>query len=55
MVVILAGATGTWLPEEAMPKPMVGKQHGWQPMDTRREKHPLQNLWATGHAPWEVW
>jgi glucose-1-phosphate cytidylyltransferase len=27
----------------------------WQPMDTLREKHILQELWARGEAPWKVW
>ena len=27
----------------------------WQPMDTLREKNLLENLWATGKAPWKVW
>jgi glucose-1-phosphate cytidylyltransferase len=27
----------------------------WQCMDTLREKHVLERLWATGHAPWKVW
>jgi glucose-1-phosphate cytidylyltransferase len=27
----------------------------WQPMDTLREKRVLEDLWATGHAPWKVW
>ena len=27
----------------------------WQPMDTLREKNLLQDLWATGNAPWQVW
>jgi len=27
----------------------------WQPMDTLREKHYLEELWASGHAPWKVW
>ncbi len=30
--------------------------HGfWQPMDTLRDKNRLEELWATGHAPWKVW
>jgi glucose-1-phosphate cytidylyltransferase len=24
----------------------------WQPMDTLRDKRVLEDLWATGHAPW---
>ncbi len=27
----------------------------WQPMDTLREKTLLEELWATGAAPWKVW
>ncbi|MFH2089064.1 MAG: glucose-1-phosphate cytidylyltransferase [Pseudomonadota bacterium] len=27
----------------------------WQPMDTLRDKLHLEELWATGKAPWKVW
>ncbi len=27
----------------------------WQPMDTLRDKHLLEELWASGHAPWKKW
>ena len=27
----------------------------WQPMDTLREKHLLDDLWKQGNAPWKVW
>lgn len=27
----------------------------WQPMDTLREKHLLEELWSTGEAPWKKW
>jgi len=27
----------------------------WQPMDTLRDKTHLEELWATGNAPWKVW
>ena len=27
----------------------------WQPMDTMREKQQLEELWATGQAPWRTW
>lgn len=27
----------------------------WQPMDTLRDKHLLEELWATGTAPWKSW
>lgn len=27
----------------------------WQPMDTLREKHHLEDLWSSGKAPWKIW
>ena len=27
----------------------------WQPMDTLRDKHYLEELWASGRAPWKKW
>lgn len=27
----------------------------WQPMDTLRDKHLLEELWASGNAPWKKW
>jgi glucose-1-phosphate cytidylyltransferase len=27
----------------------------WQPMDTLRDKNHLDELWASGKAPWKVW
>ncbi len=27
----------------------------WQPMDTLRDKNYLEDLWATGSAPWKIW
>jgi len=27
----------------------------WQPMDTLRERHMLEDLWESGEAPWKVW
>jgi glucose-1-phosphate cytidylyltransferase len=27
----------------------------WQPMDTLREKNHLEELWASGKAPWKNW
>lgn len=27
----------------------------WQPMDTIREKNLLEELWASGQAPWKTW
>ncbi len=32
------------------------EHHGfWQPMDTVRERNLLEDLWASGGAPWETW
>ncbi len=27
----------------------------WQPMDTLRDRHHLEELWAKGRAPWRIW
>jgi glucose-1-phosphate cytidylyltransferase len=27
----------------------------WQPMDTLRDKRQLEDMWASGEAPWKVW
>jgi len=27
----------------------------WQPMDTLRDKHHLEELWASNQAPWKKW
>jgi glucose-1-phosphate cytidylyltransferase len=27
----------------------------WQPMDTLRDKRQLEEIWASGEAPWKVW
>ena len=27
----------------------------WQPMDTLRDKNQLEELWASGQAPWKIW
>jgi glucose-1-phosphate cytidylyltransferase len=27
----------------------------WQPMDTQRERKLLEDLWASGTAPWKLW
>ena len=35
---------------------MAFEHHGfWQPMDTLREKNLLEELWASGKAPWKCW
>ena len=27
----------------------------WQPMDSLRDKHVLEDLWQSGEAPWKIW
>ena len=35
---------------------MAFEHHGfWQPMDTLRDKLLLEELWASGNAPWKKW
>ncbi len=35
---------------------MAYEHHGfWQPMDTLRDKQLLDELWASGKAPWKKW
>jgi glucose-1-phosphate cytidylyltransferase len=35
---------------------MAYEHHGfWQPMDTMRDKHLLEELWVSGKAPWKKW
>ena len=36
---------------------MMGFEHRgfWQPMDTLRDKNHLEELWASGKAPWKLW
>ena len=39
-----------------MDHPILSVAYGfWQPMDTLREKNHLEDLWASGRAPWKVW
>ncbi len=36
---------------------LMAYQHSgfWQPMDTLRERNQLEQLWASGKAPWKTW
>lgn len=36
---------------------LMAFQHNgfWQPMDTLRDKHHLEELWEAGKAPWKTW
>lgn len=48
---------GEPLSELALKGELMAFQHDgfWQPMDTLREKKLLEDLWASGNAPWKVW
>lgn len=41
----------------ARDKELVAFKHKgfWHPMDTLRDKNHLEELWASGMAPWKVW
>lgn len=45
------------LEQLAMTNNLYAFQHDgfWAPMDTLREKQQLDDLWATGNAPWKMW
>lgn len=45
------------LAELAADGELVAYQHEgfWQPMDTYRESKMLNDMWASGNAPWKVW
>jgi glucose-1-phosphate cytidylyltransferase len=36
---------------------LMAYQHSgtWQPMDTYRDVLHLNEIWASGRAPWKVW
>jgi len=36
---------------------MMAYKHAgfWQPMDTLRDRLQLENMWASGCAPWKSW
>ena len=45
------------LAEAARRGQLNGYKHNgfWQCMDTLREKNMLEELWASGKAPWKLW
>ncbi len=45
------------LPKLALASHLGAYRHSgfWQPMDTLRDRNLLEDLWASGHAPWKVW
>lgn len=57
----IGGDTTSWekepLFELTKNNEVVAFEHSgfWQPMDTLREKKYLEELWATGKAPWKLW
>lgn len=57
----LDGDESVWerdaLPQLAAEGQLQAFEHAgfWQPMDTLRDKNQLEELWATGSAPWKMW
>ena len=45
------------LPQLALKGELMAFKHNgfWQPMDTLREKTLLEDMWASGNAPWKIW
>lgn len=58
---LIAGDQSSWEGEPLMRLAADGQlmafEHSgfWQPMDTLREKNLLEDLWASGKAPWKGW
>lgn len=58
---LIAGDKSSWegdpLTRLAADGQLMAFEHDgfWQPMDTLREKNLLEDLWATGKAPWKNW
>ena len=58
---LIAGDQTSWEGEPMMRLALDGQlmahEHNgfWQPMDTLREKNLLEDLWASGKAPWKNW
>lgn len=55
------GDSASWeadvLPQLAADGQLSAYKHSgfWQPMDTLRDRNRLEELWATGVAPWKLW
>ena len=45
------------LPQLAADGQLSAYKHSgfWQPMDTLRDRTRLEEMWATGNAPWKMW
>lgn len=58
---LLSGDRDSWegqpLTKLARDGQLMAFEHNgfWQPMDTLREKNQLEELWASGKAPWKMW
>jgi glucose-1-phosphate cytidylyltransferase len=48
---------GSTMPKLAAERQLMAFEHKgfWQAMDTLREKNYLEQLWASGQAPWKTW
>ena len=57
----IGGDTTSWestpLERIAADNQLMAYEHRgfWQPMDTLRDRTMLEDLWASGRAPWKVW
>jgi glucose-1-phosphate cytidylyltransferase len=58
---LIDGDDSTWEQEPLMSlaerSELMAYEHKgfWQPMDTLRDKHYLEELWDSGKAPWKKW
>jgi glucose-1-phosphate cytidylyltransferase len=58
---LIEGDESAWegdpLEQLAREKELMAYEHRgfWRPMDTLRDKNQLEELWASGNAPWKVW
>ena len=58
---LIEGDSTTWEKEPMLQLAADGQlqayQHRgfWQPMDTLRDRVQLEELWASGNAPWKLW
>jgi glucose-1-phosphate cytidylyltransferase len=57
----ISGDASVWEQEPLMKlaqeQQLMAYEHDgfWLPMDTLRDKHQLEELWASGRAPWKKW
>lgn len=57
----ICGDSTSWeadvLPQLAIAGQLTAYRHTgfWQPMDTIRDRSRLEELWASGQAPWKLW